>query len=474
MRSLPETHRPAGESAPVRVAIIGGGASGWAAAEALEAAHWAGAFEVTVFERNGYFGGKCHTVFPDGTPCNGAPGGYELGAGVLSKGSHSNADLEALLVRHGIGYSNAAEPHRDKYRFYSRGKPLDARAWLRLLLLRPFSFLVGLLDFARFRFGLFRHSRHPTLDYAGRPKALHASFHSVHTETLNRAVCFGMQGFGYADTSDPGLTPPLLYYHQYARPDVLWNPVYRIDAGMQGIWARLAERRPKERARLHAEVLRVRRSEDGVVVETAETRETFDRLIIAAPLAPELPFLDAEDIERDLLAKVRCNHYITVLCRVRGLTDIAHVVVDQAVDPARLGGVVFAYKRYPDSDWVTLNLYADPARERTDEEILDVVERDLQREMDASLVDRASASVHHFRDYFPHLGTADLDAGWYSHFEEHVQGQRRTLWVSSGLHMETVGASVQYATAKVNAYAPRWLAERAQEAALRMRAQLNE
>ena len=448
---------------PLRVAIVGGGPSGWGAAEALSHRRWGGAFEVTVFERNAYFGGKCHTVFPDGTPCNGAPGGYELGAGVLSKDSWSTADLEALLARHGIAYCDAAEPQRAKYRFYSGGTPVTGRTWARLLVLRPWLLLLGLLDFLRFRLGLFRYSRRPTLDYAGRPAALHRPFSSVHSSTLNRAVCFGMQAFGYADTSAPGLTAPLLYYHQYARPDVLWNPVYRLERGMQGIWWRVASAYPAARARLHAEVLRVERHEGSVTVETATSRETFDHLVIAVPLRPQLPFLDATEDERALLAKVRCNHYVTVLCRVAGLTDIAHVVVDNAVEPQRLGGVVFAYKRYPDSDWVTLNLYADPAHERTDAEILDVVERDLTRELNATMVERASASVHHHPDYFPHLAPEDLAAGWYEHFEQRVQGQRRTLWVSSGLHMETVGSSVQYATAKVNALAPIWLREAQRE-----------
>lgn len=457
MERAPDVSTPAREPR-LRVAVIGGGPSGWAAAEALDHPRWQGRFEVTVFERNGYFGGKCSTVFPGGTPCNGAPGGYELGAGVLSKDSWSCADLEALLKRHDVAYTNAAEPGRAKYRFYSRGAALRTGGWLLLLLLRPWLFLVGVLDFARFRLGLLRHSREPTLDYAGRPRALHRTFRSTHTAVLNRAVCFGMQAFGYAETSDAGLSAPLLYYHQYARPDVLWNPVYRIERGMQGIWWRVASNRPAQRARLNAEVVRITRGEDAVTVETATTQEVFDQVIIAVPLAPALPFLDATDAERELLRRVRCNHYITVLCRVQGLEDIAHVVVDQAVDPQRLGGVVFAYKRYPDSDWVTVNLYADPARERSDAEILDVVERDLARELGASLVDRGSASVHHWRDYFPHLATEDLDAGWYEHFEREVQGQRRALWVSSGLHMETVGASVQYATAKVNDAAPRWLA----------------
>ncbi len=180
--------------------------------------------------------------------------------------------------------------------------------------------------------------------------------------------------------------------------------------------------------------------------------------VIAVPLARELPFLDATEAERALLAEIRTNHYITVLARVEGLVDIAHVAVDAAVDRARLGDIVFAYKRYPDSDWVTVNLYADPSGPRSDEEILDVVARDLRNEFGATLVARESARVYHWRDYFPHVGSEALAAGWYERFEADVQGQRRALWVSSGLHMETVGASVQYATAKVHEHAGAWLA----------------
>ncbi|MFT7518753.1 MAG: hypothetical protein ACI9MC_000885 [Kiritimatiellia bacterium] len=443
----------------VRVAIIGGGPSGWAAAEALRHDRWNQRFDVTVYERNDYFGGKCRTVFTDGGPCNGKPGGYELGAGVLSKGSANNADLERLLDLYALKTHDIAEKNRQKYRFYNDGSPITARDAADLALRHPITCMRVLWGLVRYRVNLWRYSRAPQLDYHGRPGALNRPFSDVYPQALNALCCFGMQGFGYADTDDEGLTPALLYYHQYATPDVIINPVYSVDNGMQALWSTIAATYQPGRARLNAQVVQVTRSEGGVQVQTKGDSTDYDYLIVAVPLGPALRFLDLDEADELLIDRVRTNHYVTVLCRARGLVDIAHVHVRNASQRSGLGGVVFAYKRYPDSDWITVNLYVNADDPPSDVQIVDIVERDLRAGMGAELIERQAASVYHWPDYFPHLAPEDLNAGWYSKFERQMQGRRRTLFVSSGLHMETVGASVQYATAKTTQIAERWLGD---------------
>lgn len=443
----------------IKVAIIGGGPSGWSAAEALRDERWSDRFDITLYEKNSYFGGKCSTVFPDGSPCNGQPGGYELGAGVVSKGSQSNADLEALLQRYGIPYSNAAESGRIKYRLFVKGRALDAKTIAAQLLRNPLQFVSGAYGLIKYLIDLRRYSPTPQIEFQGRPKPLNKNLSEKYPHEFNLCCGFGMQGFGYAHMDDKDLTPPMLYYHQYATTDVLVNPVYTIDIGMQGIWAKVASTYEDDKARLNEAVVTVRRESNGVTVETAKSTELYDYLIVAVPLGPNLNFMDFRDEESSLLAKVKNNHYVTVLCRVSGLTDIGNINILKTVDRDAIGEIVFAYKRYPDSDWVSINLYIDPKHEKTDEEILDAVEKSLKDDYAAKMIQRSAASIYHWHDYFPHLNTADLNDNWYQKFEDNVQGKHRTLYVSSGLHMETVGASVQYATEKVKQQAHQWLSE---------------
>jgi len=444
------------EERKLRVAIVGGGPSGLSSAEALR--KWESQVELTIFEKNTYWGGKCATVFSDGTLCNGVPGGYELGAGVVSKGSKSNADLEMLLKRHHIPYSNAAEKGRLKYRFYSKGERFGLKSLLVTMLKHPMKATGAVFSFARYWQDLGRYSLDPAIDLFDKSAKLNKRFSDVYPQAFNICCGFGMQGFGYAHLPDKGLTPPLMYYHQYAPKDVLVNPVYTIDIGMQGIWSTVASTYESEITHLNEAVIHISRTDHEVEVQTSVGSYLFDYLIVAVPLGPNLDFMDFTEKECNLLSKVHTNHYVTVLCEVEGLEDIGNVLVENTVDNGKLGHVVFAYKRYANSDWVTINLYVNPNETVSDQDILDSVRNDLETEFGAKMKKFDNARIYHWNDYFPHLDTSDLDDSWYKKFEEEMQNRKRTLFVSSGLHMETVGASVQYATKKVEDVVPKWLA----------------
>lgn len=448
---------PKEEKSALRVAIIGGGASGWASAEVLRDARWEGRFDVVVFEKNNYFGGKCRTVFPDGERYNGKSGGYEVGAGVISKGSKCYADLERLLKKYRISCSNVVEKARQKRRYYMNGRVVNWRYWLLLLLRRPTVFVKAAYGLIKYWFGLGQYSKDTPLEYHGRPAQLNKNLSAVYPHESNVCFAIGMQSYGYADLDDEELTPPLLYYHQYLTREVFINPLYTVDMGMQVIWSTVAASYPQKSKRLNAEVLEVKREASRVIVETGDGEEYFDYLIVAVPLGPGLAFMDFNHQEKALISKVTTNHYVSVLCRVSGLIDTCHVNVKKTVDRKDVGRIMFAYKRYVNSDWVNLNLYINPQEEKTDEEIISAVAIDLKDDFSAELLEPASAKVFHWRDYFAHLSTKDLDDAWYGQFQDLMQGTKRTLFVSCGLHMETVGASVQYATEKVGEIAQNWL-----------------
>lgn len=441
----------------VRVAIIGGGASGWASAEVLNESRWEGRFNVVIFEKNSYFGGKCRTIFPDGEICNGKPGGYELGAGVISKGSKSSADLEKYMEKYNIPYSNIEEKSRYKRRYFVNGQKVNRQIFMRLLIREPTMLLRAIYGLFKYWLDLGRYSKNARLDYSDLPSNLNRNFSAKYPLETNVCFAFGMQCFGFADMDDPQLTPPLIYYHQYITRDVLKNPLYKVNIGMQGIWSTIAAHYPENSKRLNTEVLAVKRETSHVVVETSEGKEYFDYLIVATPLGRGLGFMDFNSREKALISRVKSNHYVSVLCRVSGLHDIGNVNVENSVNRENIGRIMFVYKRYEDSDWVSINLYLENQDDITDEKVIDIVSQGLKEDFSAALLDPSSAKVFHWRDYFSHLSTADLDECWYKKFEDLIQGKKRTLFVSSGLHMETVGASVQYATEKVEKIAMNWI-----------------
>lgn len=442
---------------PLKVAVIGGGASGWSAAEALRDPQWEGKFDVTVYEKNDYFGGKCRTAFSDGTTCNGQSGGYELGAGVFPQGAKLTEDLEKLINRHKIPYSNAKEKQRNRFAFYTGGQKVGPLYVIGKIARHPLGFLRVIFDLMKYLFQLRRHSQKDQFEFQGRSKELNKTLSEVFSREFNLFCGLGTQSFGYVHLSDNLLSSPLVYYHQYAPADVMMSELHTCDIGMQGIWATIAASYPSDKALLNTEILSVKRKEDGVYLETSTETVHYDHLIVAVPFGPNLKFMDFSQDETAMLEKIKTVHYVTVLCRAKGFKDIGNFNVDACIDPSTLGDAMLIYKRYVDSDWITINLIYDPKTNKSNDEILDHIETSLRESYSSEMLERSAAKVFHWHDYYPHLETADLNDGWYDKFEQNIQGKKRTLFVSSGLHMETVGASVQYATKKTNQMARQWL-----------------
>lgn len=429
----------------VKVAIIGAGPSGFGAAEVLRQDK---RFEITMFEKNNYVGGKCLTVFEDGTVCNGKLGGYEMGAVLVSKHSESYRELMKLIEKYDI----KLEPHQESERSFSihlrNGKedsysPFD---WHQIIT-NPAAFWKNIRRIDQYAVDYARYSSDRKIGYQNRPHSLNKNLSKKYGRPVNNKMATVMQGFGYADLDDNHLSPPLLYYHQYIDPKDVILPLYKLPAGTQGIWAKISKTYPPNTIKLNQTVVSVERHQKGVTVRANNAAYDFDYLVIATPLKPAIEFLDLSRDEKQLLKKMKHNHYVTVLAEVDGLSAMATFDMKACTSKKQIGDVLLGYKRYPDSKWTALYLYLRPGQECTDQQILQKVSRSLSKNYQASLVANSKPIIHHWDDYFAHLDTKSLNQNWYNEFDQNFQNQKRTLFVSSGLHMETVGASVEYATA---------------------------
>ncbi|MCP4118664.1 MAG: NAD(P)-binding protein [Desulfobacteraceae bacterium] len=311
-------------SKTIRVAVIGGGPSGWSAAETLR--DMDDAFDVTVYERNDYFGGKCCTVLEDGTIANGRPGGYEMGAGVLTPGSRVYKDTMKLIDKGNLKINKALPPGLKAINYFRDGDD----AWHEThpvsfynMIHHPGRFLRGLYGYVKLGIDMLRFQRY-RVDMANSPGQLAQTMSERYPVELNSILSVFMQGYGYAHESDPRLTPPMLYYHQYMQPDMLGREKINIDKGM--------------RKRL--------------------------------------------------------------------------------------------YK----------------------------LETGLKDGFNARMIERSFAKIFHWDDYFGHLESEDILDDWYDTFNKTIQGKSNTLFVSSGLHMEIIGSSVQYSKHAVEKFAGEWLA----------------
>ena len=440
----------------LKVAIIGAGPSGFGAAEVLRQAPFKDHFTFTIYERNDYVGGKCQTILKDGSIAEGKIGGYELGAGFIPRHARSYAELMRIIKRYHISLRSMRQPHRPTYQYMQDGQVVPVgRLHVSQLFSKPHIFFRTLVSYLNCAFMYARYGR-PGRGFAHIPAGLTRPLPSTSNPAILARYAHVVQGFGYADMDDPYLRPALPYYYRYLEP-AMKPTLSMVDGGTQAIWAAVAKTYPPDSIRLNEAVQRITRTPDKVLVRTARGSEEYDYVIIGTSLKVAMGYLDISSEQKAFMSKMKYNHYPTVICKVAGLQAVATFNLAACLDKQQLGRVVFCSQQHPDSDTATLNLYVDPKRKVDDKTIIDEVEISLREDFGATLLEKDTARVFHWDDYFGHLSQQDIADGWYEKFEQDIQGKNRTLYLSSGLRMETMGASVQYATTQTKKYARAWL-----------------
>lgn len=430
-----------------RVAIIGAGPSGFGVAEVLRSKENKKHFNITMYERNGYVGGKCCTVSINGKVTNGRSHGYEAGAVLVSKHMHSYADLIKLLEKYDLDTEVFNSYGQPMTTYFKRGKQLPVKQfYLRQILVKPKKLLRGFKSFDKYVYNYLYYLPGKHAGYTNRPRALNRNFSKIYTRSVYTRLSAVIQGYGYADLDDRHLTPPALYYDQYLELGDVEFPLHTVNVGTQGIWAKIASTYPADIIRLNTEVKRIERKPEKVTIITDHGSEDYDYLFVATPIKPAVKYLDLGAQEKVFLSRMKHNHYVSILGRTEGLATLGTFNIDNCTDNKKIGRVLGGYRRYPESDMTVLYMYLPENSRLNDEQIINKAVKSLNEDFNAQLLEPQKAKVFHWDDYFEHLNTKDLNKGWYDNFEEYFQAKNRTYFVGGGLHMETMGAAVQYAT----------------------------
>jgi monoamine oxidase len=396
-----------------RVCVIGAGAAGLAAAHAL-VRH--GYRTVDVLERDSRVGGKCWTILHDGHT-------YEVGAGAMTT---AYLNVRDLMREHGV----RARPKVSGW-FAEQG---GVRGGFFPPLLRGRGVLSVMPEMARLRRALKRHKRllEPGID--GMDAELHQPFADWARDERMERVAELLQpwvtgfGYGFFDEVPAGY---VLKYLTVARA-----PFYELlDTGYGGLWQRVASRLD---VRTGAEVRKVTRESDRVVVETdAGTRE-YDALIVACPLDGALTFLEASPEEHGLIERIRYCPYYSVGAIVRNFPRARYMFWEEHLEREAVGQPMFAYRRWPESDLVFFYAFGTGADDG--ERIEAGVRRVVQRH--GGTVERIELSRPWH--YFPHVGSAELGAGFQERLEA-LQGHQRTFYTGEVFSFPIVEAVVAHA-----------------------------
>jgi hypothetical protein len=406
-----------------RICIVGAGASGLAAAHALEAR---GYRHITVLEREERLGGKCWTVPYEGRD-------YELGAGGVSL---RYRNVRALMAARGLESS---------VMLGCAFIDVEAGGRSRLPVPWPRWGSVG-RQAARFAWELWRHPelRRPGFDRVSAELCIpfDAWCSARGLEEVGESVKPLVTGFGYGFYRDVATAYVLKYLNLFALP------LFEIRGGYGGLWESVARSLVGTSIRLGTRIERIARQDDRVRVYADEGVLEFDALVLACPLDQAAAFLDATPVETDLFSRIRYCDYYVVAADVKGIPPIRSLFFPRYFAPEYAGSPMFAYQRWPGQG---LTCFYGFVRGRYDEA--------ATRDVVCATVDRLGGEVRrtavtHCWHYFPHVASEEMAAGFYDRLEG-LQGQRATYYCGELLAFPTVETTVDYARGMVARHFPR-------------------
>ncbi len=295
------SRRDRGEQQP-RVAIVGSGIAGLAAAWALK-----DHARLTVFEAGSHFGGHVHTV--DAT-VDGISYPVDTGFLVLNERTYPGllglfAELDVELAKSDMSFS-VQRPLQGGARLEWSGSSLDTVFAQRANLLRPrfWGMLRDILRFNREATALAQAGLRGEQRSVGqflRDGAYGEAF--VQDYLLPMVACI------WSCPARRMLEFPLAsmvrFCHNHGLLQVEGRPQwFTVRGGARRYVQRIVEQLPD--TRLHCPVRRVKRYEVGVEVSTDAGTEWFDHVVLACHSDQALELLvDADDTEREVLGAVR-------------------------------------------------------------------------------------------------------------------------------------------------------------------------
>lgn len=290
----------------MRIAIVGTGISGLAAAHLLHPSH-----EITVFEAEDWIGGHTHTV-----DVATSEGDYAVDTGFIVYNERTYPNFSRLLD----GLAVATQPtemsfglasERSGIEWASRG-PMSVFAQ-PLNLLRP-SFLRMLRDVIRFN----RESR-KLLAQPGEKATLReyltgADYSAEFSEHYVRPMGAAIWSADPEEFLDMPAATFVRFFENHGLLEVNPSLPWRIVKGGSRCYVEKLVVPFRDRIRLETTVHAVRRKKDAVELQTRAGREQFDRVVLAVHSDQALATLaDATDLERSVLGAIRYQQNEAVL-----------------------------------------------------------------------------------------------------------------------------------------------------------------
>lgn len=403
-----------------RIAILGAGAAGLTAAEALKQK---GYKHITVFERTDHAGGKCLSENIDSKS-------YELGACVLTK---NNRVPLRLAEKYKVPIEQANFEHSilvDK-----DGKLIHDWSF-------PLKFKILWQLFFRYRPLLKKYKSLESPGFHNLDASLTIPFGQFVKENkitdLAEAMNLFLTGYGYSYIDQISTAYVLKYMNWKTIRAYFKKQAYIFPKGIQGLWTRVAK---EHDVRFKTTITKISRT-DTVIIETKDGKEEFDTLILTTPLDETASFMDLSTQEKALFKEIEYLEYQTILCTLKNFPKTGGYAVDNFTKE-REGHPLFWYHRHTKTNIFSFYVLAS---KKIDKKTIQKNLKTLVQKMGGEI-----ETIHKIIPwkYFPHFNAKSLKTGTYDKLEE-IQGTKHTYYAGELLSFACVGFTSEYAEDLVN------------------------
>lgn len=418
----------------LRIAVIGAGPSGLTAAYTLRKL---GYKSVTVFEKEGRVGGKVNSL--------------KLAGAVVEMGAvFASPDYELVLglaKEYGVPTANY---EGNRYIMDEKGRRLSAQEFL----LSRYTLAEIGTAIHNYAVALQTFSAIGKDGFAGLPSDLHLTFDKFAAKhgftpiaEMAKSIMVGF-GYGYYETAPAQYFMKLLPWLVKVGPAGLESPPYfTFPGGFQSLWEAVAGDLD---VRLHSMVTRIERGKDGLVRLTVNGigRQEFDAVIVSVPLNIVPRLMTLTDEERHLFSQVETSRYFVTLFGAVGMQGNGTVFVHDHARPEKINHVtVWAT---PGNGLPFFVGYQHAAPHLPAPLVTAYLAYDIHA-LAGGLF--AGAVVRKEWEYFPRVGSAALDNGFYEKVEA-LQGKNGVYYVGGNLSFETVEHSARFARTLVTSRFP--------------------
>ncbi len=412
-----------------RIAIVGGGPAGLAAAYRLSKA---GFTNVTVLERAPEVGGMTETIKYQGH-------NYEMGAIMSGPSYHEVNSLAQEMGEKIVPFSPGASE-------VVVADPLETEL-KTMTISRKMKFLAAAVEYhvlyAKYR----RYFDEPGMSQV--PPELNEPFASwitkkvhFHSE-LQELLSHSFVSFGYGYMSEIPAAYVLRYFSPRLLRSFMFGQVHMLQSGYQTLWKKIADRLTV----LTGFEIESARRESGLWVIKSKTgqRQEFDSVIWTAPLESAALVMDLPPPLKSIFSEIKYQFYNSSLVEVEGLAHGSGVVTKN-YDVKQEGRVVSWLFRWPNKTNVA-NFYT--------------LSDDFMTPLEVEKGLETFASTHGFKikkliksagwKYFPHFQRAELDARAYDMIESE-QGKDGLFFGGQIMNFSTVEHVTEYSHALVDRF----------------------